>query len=127
MKKLIAVILAALVLVTVFAACGKDGEVVAGQKNGESVIGTTVTDDRIIGSWYFVGEEDHFMEFHDDGTAKNYMVPDVTYTYTFNGHILTLTKPNFSRTYECYIDDDGFLHYTWFDKGTPVKETCEKR
>ena len=50
------------------------------------------------------------------------MVPEKPYTYTFNGNILTLSAPTFNRTYKCYIDDSGYLHYTWFDKGTPVEE-----
>lgn len=81
----------------------------------------------IVGSWYFVGEEYHFMEFYEDGTAKCQMIPEIEYTYTFDGEHLTLTTADFTMTYDCTIDEDGYLTYTWFDNGTPVTEKCEKR
>lgn len=108
MKKLVSVLLILLMLM-VFVAC----------KKGDTP--------EIIGSWYFVGEDYPFMEFHEDGTAMCQMVPEVEYTYSFDGEHLTLTTADFTLTYDCTIDENGYLTYTWFDNGTPVTETCEKR
>lgn len=113
MKKALAVVLSVIMLLTLFSGCGDD-KLTGPQKE-------------ILGSWYFVGEDAHFMEFYKDGTARCLMIPEVTYTYSFDGSTLVLSTPAFTREYDSFIDDEGYLHYTWFDKGTPVNEICEKR
>ena len=125
MKRIISIILVLLALLGLAACSGEEYEVIAGQKQGIKTGQTPA--EMILGSWYFVGEEDHFMEFYEDGTAMCKFVPEIEYRYTFNGSVLTLTTPDFTRTYDCTISEDGYLTYTWDDKGTPVTEICEKR
>lgn len=130
MKKL-TLILACVLMLTLFAACGDEYEVVAGNK--EELQTTQILDEnvdhskKLLGSWYFVGEDAHFMEFFDDGTAVCMYIPDVIYNYTYDGETLTLSTPDFTRTYPCTITEEGYLSYTWDDAGTPTTELCEKR
>ena len=130
MKKITAVLLVLLML-TLCTACGDDDyKVIAGNKEEiqtTQIIEETKAADKILGSWYYVGEDAHFMEFFEDGTAICEYIPDVTYTYTYNGTTLTLTTPTFTRSYDCTITEEGYLQYTWDDAGTPTTETCEKR
>lgn len=131
MKKL-TLLIAALLVFTLFSACGSDDyEVVAGNKaeiqTSQIITETVDHSSELLGSWYFVGEDAHFMEFFDDGTAQCMHIPEIIYTYTYDGETLTLTTPDFTRTYPCKITEEGYLTYTWDDAGTPTTETCEKR
>ncbi len=129
MKKLLAALLMAVMLLTLCAcSCSDDYEIVAGERKE---IQTTVIienhAEKLWGSWYFTDNGDHFLEFFEDGTAKCLMIPEIEYTYSYDGKTLTLTTPDFTRTYECTITEDGYLTYVWDNEGVSTTEICEKR